>query len=187
MNIGILNIQGDVSEHYLMIKKLSKKLNVNPVAVNNKNTLANLEGLIIPGGESTVIFKFIIQNDIYDRIIEMANEGMGIMGTCAGAIILSKNTNDTRVNGMNLINMGIKRNAYGRQINSFIQNIEIKNIGNFDAVFIRAPEIENVRDADVLAEYNNNPVVVKNNKKNKNVIAMTFHPELTGNTKIHEF
>ena len=63
----------------------------------------------------------------------------------------------------------------------------IKNIGNFDAVFIRAPEIENVRDADVLAEYNNNPVVVKNNKKNKNVIAMTFHPELTGNTKIHEF
>ena len=187
MNIGILNIQGDVFEHYSMIKKLSKKFNINPITVNNAKTLSNLDGLIIPGGESTVIYKFLLQNDIYDRITEMANEGMGIMGTCAGAIILAKNTNDDRVKEMNLINMDIKRNAYGRQINSFIQKIEIKNVGNFDAVFIRAPEIENVHDADILAEYNNNPVIVKNNKRNKNIIAMTFHPELTGNTKVHEF
>ena len=99
MNIGILNIQGDVFEHYSMIKKLSKKFNINPITVNNAKTLSNLDGLIIPGGESTVIYKFLLQNDIYDRITEMANEGMGIMGTCAGAIILAKNTNDDRVKG----------------------------------------------------------------------------------------
>lgn len=183
MNIGILNIQGDVSEHYNFIKKLGKKYNVSPLMVKNNDDLDNICGLIIPGGESTVIYNFLIKNNMYDHIINMNKNGLYIMGTCAGAIILSENTSDERVKGMNLINIKIKRNAYGRQINSFIENINIKDMGNFNAVFIRAPEIEEYKNSELLSEYNNKPVFVRN----KNVFALTFHPELTGNPKIHEY
>jgi len=183
MNIGILNIQGDVSEHYNFIKKLSRKYKVSPLLVKNNNDLDNISGLIIPGGESTVIYNILMKNDMYNHIINLNKNGLNIMGTCAGAIILSRNTSDSRVKGMDLIDITIKRNAYGSQINSFIENINIKSLGNFNAVFIRAPEIEKYGNVNLLSEYNNKAIFVRN----KNVFALTFHPELTGNTKIHEY
>jgi 5'-phosphate synthase pdxT subunit len=183
MKIGILNIQGDVSEHFDMIKKLPKKYSAIPVNVKDANGLDGLDGLIIPGGESTVIYMLLKRSGMYDKIIQMAGSGMHIMGTCAGAILLSRDTGDDRVKGMGLMDIAIKRNAYGRQVNSFIKEIDIPSIGKFNAVFIRAPEIESAGNAKVLSSLDGKPVFALEG----NVMAMTFHPELTGNPKIHEF
>ncbi|WP_337860835.1 pyridoxal 5'-phosphate synthase glutaminase subunit PdxT, partial [Ferroplasma sp.] len=158
MKIGILNIQGDVSEHFAMIRKLPKKYGAVPVNVKTINDLDGLSGLIIPGGESTVIYMLLKRSGMYDKIIEMANSGLHIMGTCAGAILISKDTGDERVHGMGIMDITIQRNAYGRQINSFIKQIDINGIGNFNAVFIRAPEIEFTGKAQVLSSLGNKPV-----------------------------
>ena len=183
MKIGVLNIQGDVSEHFQMIKHLHEKYNVDPVNVKTIENLHGLSGLIIPGGESTVIYKILKKSGMYEKIYEMAVSGMPVMGTCAGAILISRDTGDNRVNGMNLIDITIKRNAYGRQINSFIQSINIEDIGNFNAVFIRAPGIESPGNSMIMATVNGSPVIVREN----NILAMTFHPELTGDNRIHEY
>ncbi|MEM0139676.1 MAG: pyridoxal 5'-phosphate synthase glutaminase subunit PdxT [Ferroplasma sp.] len=183
IKIGVLNIQGDVSEHFNMLRKLPRSYGVKPVNVKTADEMDGLNGLIIPGGESTVIYSFLKMAEIYDKIISMADSGMHIMGTCAGAILLSSDTGDDRVKGMGIINMKIRRNAYGRQINSFIQNIEIKQIGEFNAVFIRAPEIEEYSGAESLSDLGGSSIFVQNRK----AIAMTFHPELTGNPAIHEY
>ncbi|KQB34286.1 pyridoxal 5'-phosphate synthase glutaminase subunit PdxT [Acidiplasma cupricumulans] len=186
MNIGILNIQGDVQEHFDMIKSLKRKYNVSPVKVNSVNDLENIDGLIIPGGESTVIYKFLIKNNLYDKIKSMAlNNDLAVMGTCAGAIILSKDTGDDRVTGMGLLDITIKRNAYGRQVDSFIKEVQINGMGAFNAVFIRAPEIEVPGNVNILAELNNRAVFVTD--KNLDIMALTFHPELTGDPRIHEY
>ncbi|MFG1390733.1 pyridoxal 5'-phosphate synthase glutaminase subunit PdxT [Acidiplasma aeolicum] len=186
MNIGILNIQGDVQEHFDMIKSLKRKYNVSPVKVNSVNDLENIDGLIIPGGESTVIYKFLIKNNLYDKIKSMAlNNDLAVMGTCAGAIILSTDTGDDRVTGMGLLDITIKRNAYGRQVDSFIKEVQINGMGAFNAVFIRAPEIEVPGNVNILAELNNRAVFVTD--KNLDIMALTFHPELTGDPRIHEY
>ncbi|WP_287960194.1 pyridoxal 5'-phosphate synthase glutaminase subunit PdxT [Acidiplasma sp.] len=186
MNIGILNIQGDVQEHFDMIKSLKRKYNVSPVKVNSVNDLENIDGLIIPGGESTVIYKFLIKNNLYDKIKSMAlNNDLAVMGTCAGAIILSKDTGDDRVTGMGLLDITIKRNAYGRQVDSFIKEVQINGMGAFNAVFIRAPEIEVPGNVNILSELNNKAVFVTD--KNLDIMALTFHPELTGDPRIHEY
>ncbi|KJE48704.1 MULTISPECIES: pyridoxal 5'-phosphate synthase glutaminase subunit PdxT [Acidiplasma] len=186
MNIGILNIQGDVQEHFDMIKSLKRKYNVSPVKVNSVNDLENIDGLIIPGGESTVIYKFLIKNNLYDKIKSMAlNNDLAVMGTCAGAIILSKDTGDDRVTGMGLLDITIKRNAYGRQVDSFIKEVQINGMGAFNAVFIRAPEIEVPGNVNILSELNNRAVFVTD--KNLDIMALTFHPELTGDPRIHEY
>lgn len=182
MKIGILDIQGDVSEHFQMIKRLPEKYHAVPIMVKTLNDLAGISGLIIPGGESTVIYMLLKKSGMYEKIVEMAHSGLHIMGTCAGAILVSRDTGDKQVEGMNLIDISIKRNAYGRQINSFIQKINISGIGNFDAVFIRAPEIESTGNSEVLGLESGKPVIVREG----NIMALTFHPELTGNTGVHE-
>jgi 5'-phosphate synthase pdxT subunit len=182
MKIGILNIQGDVSEHFQIVRKLPGKYNASAVNVKTAQDMDGLSGLIIPGGESTVIYMILKKSGMYEKIIEMAHSGVHIMGTCAGAILVSKNTGDNRVQGMNLIDITIKRNAYGRQINSFIKEIDVAGIGKFDAVFIRAPEIETPGNSKIMASLEGKPVLVQEG----NIMAMTFHPELTGEAKIHE-
>ncbi|WMT50466.1 MAG: pyridoxal 5'-phosphate synthase glutaminase subunit PdxT [Ferroplasma sp.] len=183
MKIGILNVQGDVSEHFQMVRHLHQKYDVYPVNVKELGDLQGISGLIIPGGESTVIYKILKKSGMNDRIIEMAKSGMPVMGTCAGAILLSSDTGDIRVTGMGLIGITIKRNAYGRQINSFIKTVDIKEIGKFQAVFIRAPGIESTGNCEVMSRLDGSPVMVREN----NILAMTFHPELTGDSKIHEY
>ncbi|MGC8672188.1 MAG: pyridoxal 5'-phosphate synthase glutaminase subunit PdxT [Thermoplasmata archaeon] len=187
MKIGILNIQGDVLEHFEMVEKVLKILNIEgqPVLVKNKDDLKDLKGLIIPGGESTTISRFLKKNDLYNIIRDSAlNNSLGVMGTCAGAIVISRDTGDSRVDPLNLINVKIKRNAYGRQYSSFQVDLNIKGFSSsFPAVFIRAPVIESIgNDVEVLSKYKDDIVFVSKEK----IFALTFHPELTGDYRIHK-
>ncbi|AAT43089.1 pyridoxal 5'-phosphate synthase glutaminase subunit PdxT [Picrophilus oshimae] len=181
MKIGVLGIQGDVYEHYTAIRPLKNKYKVEAYIIRSPEEINEMDGIIIPGGESTTITRFLSR---YINIInENVRNGMKIMGTCAGAIILSKDTGDPRVHGTGIMDIKIQRNAYGRQIDSFIDAVNIKNIGTFNAVFIRAPVIDDPGKTSVLGEYNGKPVIVEN----ENAIAMTFHPELTGDLRVHEY
>ena len=184
MKIGVLGYQGDVEEHISTINSMSgPKRKVSGIRITKRSELDVCDGLIIPGGESTTIYKLIIEYGLYDYIKEKAVNGFPVMGTCAGLIIISAETGDDRVRGMGIIDISIVRNAYGRQIDSFIKTIDIKGIGNFPAVFIRAPVIQSPGSADVLAYEGEKPVMVRKG----NVLGMTFHPELTGKTNIHEY
>ncbi|WP_393971335.1 pyridoxal 5'-phosphate synthase glutaminase subunit PdxT [Oxyplasma meridianum] len=184
MKIGVLGYQGDVEEHISTINSISKPdRNVRGMRVTKRSEIDACDGLIIPGGESTTIYKLILEYGLYDYIKEKAVDGFPVMGTCAGLIILAAETGDDRVRGMGAVDVSIRRNAYGRQINSFIKEINIKGIGSFPAVFIRAPVIDSAGTADVLSYDDEKPVMVRRG----NVIGMTFHPELTGKTNIHEY
>jgi 5'-phosphate synthase pdxT subunit len=184
VKIGVLGYQGDVEEHISTINSMSgRERKVSGMRVTRRSDIDVCDGLIIPGGESTTIYKLIMEYDLYDYIREKAASGFPVMGTCAGLIIISAETGDDRVRGMAIIDVSIKRNAYGRQIDSFIKTIDIKGIGNFPAVFIRAPVIKSSGTSDVLAYEGEKPVMVRRG----NVLGMTFHPELTGKTNIHEY
>lgn len=184
-NIGIVGFQGDVAEHVALLRESAKKLKIELTVtdVRKKDQLKGLNGLVIPGGESTTIFKLLVLYDIYEDIRRMSQDGMPVMGTCAGLILISKETNDERVKGMGLINTIIERNAYGRQINSFQDDITITGIGKYRAVFIRAPVIADPGDAEVMSSFDGKPVMVRK----RNVLGLTFHPELTKDTRIHEY
>ena len=186
MKIGIVGFQGDVEEHVQMMEQVSKETGkkIEMIRIKKKSDLNGIKGIIIPGGESTTIFKLIQEYGIYEEIKRMVTEDrVAFMGTCAGLIIASKNTNDTRVKGMGLLDVEIERNGYGRQSDSFIKEINVKGIGNFNAVFIRAPIIRSFGDVEVLGYVNESAVIVKKD----NVLGLTFHPELTQDTRIHEF
>ncbi len=184
MIIGIVGFQGDVSEHSEILNRLSSdlKIDVDIRLIRKKADLDGIDGLIIPGGESTTIYKLLKQYSIYDTITKRIEDGLPVMGTCAGIILLSSDTGDERVKGMGALDIKINRNAYGRQINSFIDEVEIKGVGKFKAVFIRAPVIESYGDVEALSEYGGKAVMVRKG----NVIGMTFHPELTQDIRIHK-
>ncbi|MCL4342364.1 MAG: pyridoxal 5'-phosphate synthase glutaminase subunit PdxT [Candidatus Thermoplasmatota archaeon] len=185
VNIGIIGYQGDVSEHVEILHKLSgeSRRDIDPVLIREKKSLKSIAGLIIPGGESTTIYKLLKDFDLFDSIKLMVSRGLHVMGTCAGLILISKDDPASRVRGMGILDVSIKRNAYGRQIDSFTDYIDIEGIGKFNAVFIRAPVIERVGNVLVLAKHRGLPVMVRSEK----VIGLTFHPELTGDTRVHEY
>jgi len=179
MKAGVLALQGDFKEHCNILKNLSEVCEVR-----QKKDFQGLDALVIPGGESTTIAKLMKKYDLEQEIIKMHKENKLIYGTCAGAIVVAKKVIGNQVNGLNLIDIEIERNAYGRQIDSFEDFIDIKGIGKYKAVFIRAPIIKNVGDdVDVLSTYNGTPVMVRE----KNVLVTTFHPELTKDRRIHEY
>ncbi|MEM0158090.1 MAG: pyridoxal 5'-phosphate synthase glutaminase subunit PdxT [Thermoplasmataceae archaeon] len=182
IKIGIVGFQGDVSEHVIAVRRLSDTDNiVEPVLMKRPQDVDTVNGIIIPGGESTTIYKLINRYGLYDRIVRSAEMGMPVMGTCAGLIIMSKETNDIRVKGMGLLDVKIRRNAYGRQIDSFIEPIDINGIGKFNAVFIRAPIIDDPGRTEVLARRGGEPVMVRQGNR----IGLTFHPELTDDLSVH--
>jgi 5'-phosphate synthase pdxT subunit len=183
VKIGVLGFQGDVQEHVNALERVFSSRAGSIVQIRRPDDLDGLAGLIIPGGESTTIFKLIKMYNIYDRIIHLAKSGMAVMGTCAGLIIISRETNDDRVKGMGLLDVEIMRNAYGRQIDSFIEVVEISGIGKFPAVFIRAPVIDSSGNTNVMAEYGGKPIMVRRD----NVLGLTFHPELTDDLRVHEY
>lgn len=185
LNIGIIGFQGDVSEHAALLEAASRKLDreIRITDVRKRAQLESLDALVIPGGESTTIYKLLVLYDLYDEIIRKAGNGMPVMGTCAGLILISSETNDERVKGMGLMGSRIDRNAYGRQIDSFQDDIEISGIGKYRAVFIRAPVIADPGDAEVLASHGGKPVMIRKG----NILGLTFHPELTRDSRIHEY
>ena len=185
LTIGIIGFQGDVSEHAELLKRAAARLGVeiSIVEVRKRSQLDSVNAIIIPGGESTTMYKLLKLYSMYDRIRELAHNGLPVMGTCAGLILISSRTNDDRVEGMGLMGTEVERNAYGRQIDSFMDEIEVKGLGKYKAVFIRAPIISSPGNDEVLAVHDGKPVMVRNGK----ILGLTFHPELTKDTRVHEY
>lgn len=190
MRIAVVGVQGAVEEHVLITKKAMKKLGIDGevVPTRKKGVVEKSDGVIIPGGESTTISRLIWKDSIAKEVIEKAEEGKPVMGTCAGLILLSKHGDEqvekTKTKLLGLLDVWIKRNAFGRQRESFEVNLNVKNIGLFPAVFIRAPAIVKVgENVEVLAKFEDYIVGVQQG----NILGFAFHPELTNDTRIHEY
>jgi len=181
MRIGVLDIQGDVIEHVNILKKLD----VDVLRVKTLDGLKKIDGLIIPGGESTTMVRLLKHFNLWNAIIEMAaKEGMPVYGTCAGMILISKKVKNFNQTSMGLLDIEVVRNGYGRQVDSFEQEIPLKPFEKpFNCIFIRAPIIEKYENVEVLGEYNGSPIWVRD----KNIMATSFHPELTEDPRIHEY
>ena len=180
--IGVLALQGAYLEHINILSKL----NCQVITVKKTKELENLDGLILPGGESTTIGKMMEEYNFIIPIKEKANSGMGIMGTCAGLILLANKVKGGNKSYLQLIDIEVERNAYGRQIESFEEEIMIPELGinSFPAVFIRAPQILSIRDeVVVLARYKDEIVLARQG----GILVSAFHPELTDDTRIHQY
>ena len=193
LKIGILGIQGDIEENINSTKESITNLNLKGtvISVRHPEEIKNLDGLILPGGESTVIGNLISLNgQIFQTIKNRISNGMPVMGTCAGLIMLSKKVYDkfigqTKQQLLGVLDIVVERNAFGRQHNSFETNLKIPTLGPvpFKGVFIRAPIITNVQDnVDIMCSFDNKIVAVIQD----NIIATSFHPELSLDTRIHE-
>jgi 5'-phosphate synthase pdxT subunit len=186
MKIGVLALQGDFAEHIAMLKRLK----VEAIEVRLPEHLKGLDGLIIPGGESTTIGKLANDFGLMEPLKEFGRRH-AIWGTCAGAIFLSK---DARLHQplLNLMDITVVRNAFGRQVDSFEADLDIPELkkatgsnGAYHAVFIRAPIIESVQqDAKVLASTPDNKIVAA---QQGHLLATSFHPELTHDSRFHEY
>ncbi len=192
MKIGVLDLQGAVSEHIEALNKAMEELKVdgNAVYVRNVKGLDGVSGLVVPGGESTTINRLMMTTGMYEKIIELAKKGLPILGTCAGTILLAKEGDEqvkkTNTRLLGLMEMKVLRNAYGRQVDSFEVDVKIPEVGDkpFRAVFIRAPTIEKVwGDVKVWVKYQDTIIGAKKG----NILALTFHPELSDDLRIHEY
>lgn len=181
LTVGVLALQGAVSEHCLQIEQLGAKA----VIVKNPEDLIACDGLVLPGGESTAIGKLMRKNGLFEAIKAFHAQGKGLFGTCAGMILLAKQLTDDPTVHLGLMDIEVQRNAFGRQIDSFQTDLAIKGlIEPFPAVFIRAPYIANFNAEKVesLAEFEGHTVLAKQG----NLLACSFHPELTANTAVME-
>jgi len=180
--IGVLALQGDYSKHLEILEKLK----ISSCEIRYPHQLNEINGLIIPGGESTTMTDLIERNDLYNNIITFSNKNP-ILGTCAGLIMMSRSVNDTRVKSLNILDIEVDRNAYGRQVNSFTDKLSISIEGiskNITATFIRAPKINNMgKEIEIISSYKNEPVAVKQGIH----MGLAFHPELDGITLFHDF
>ena len=180
-SIGVLSIQGDFLEH----RKMLDSIGVESKEVRLPEELENLEGLIIPGGESTTIVQLIDIYGLRAPLVDKVNQGLAIWGTCAGMIVIAKNLKDRRPDPLGLMDIEVSRNAFGRQIDSFETDLDIQGMDGppMHAIFIRAPLVTQIgTDVEILAEVDDGkPVAVKQNR----VIATSFHPELTEDSRMH--
>ncbi len=190
MRIAVIGVQGSVEEHVISVEKAMDKLRIKGevIPVRKHGIVSKSDGVIIPGGESTTISRLIFRDSIANEIIELARKGKPVMGTCAGLILLAKHGDEqvkkTNTKLLNLMDIWIKRNAFGRQRESFQVKLYVDEIGEFDAVFIRAPVITKVGpNVKVLARFEDYIVAAREN----NLLALAFHPELTDDTRIHEY
>ncbi len=180
MKAGVLALQGDVREHAAVLAELG----ASPVEVRTPEDLDRVDVLVIPGGESTTIGKLARSANLVGPVVERARAGMPILGTCAGMIVLA-----ARVEGgeplFGVLDATVRRNAYGRQVDSFEADVEVEGIDHpVRAVFIRAPIVEQVGPGvRVLATHEGHPVVLEQG----NLVAAAFHPELVGETRLHEY
>ena len=187
MKVGVLGIQGDVSEHVDAARSALKFYNIKGevITVRKKEDLKDLEFLIIPGGESTTISRLMIKSGIYDEILKMVNaENLSVIGTCAGSILMAKEiVDDDRVVPLRLMDISVRRNFFGRQRESFETDLEIKGIGKYHAVFIRAPIIEKcMGNCEILATIEDKIVMAREGRH----FALVFHPELTSDYRIYK-
>ncbi len=184
MRIGVLALQGAVREHVMMLEALD----VGYVAVRTSHQLDDLDGLIIPGGESTAIGKLMETAGFYEPIRERHEAGMAVWGTCAGAILIASEILDQAPGqrSLELMDVTVRRNAFGRQVDSFEADLDFSGLpdGEFRGVFIRAPWIELVGErARALATHDGRVVAAQQG----DLLATVFHPELTGDPRVHRF
>ncbi len=181
--IGVLALQGDFAEHAAVLRRLGAEA----VEVRLPEHLDGLNGLIVPGGESTTISRLLHQWRLLEPIRARAQEGLAVWGTCAGAILLAERAPDLDRDGLRLMNICALRNAFGRQVDSFEAVLAVPAIGPepFCGVFIRAPAITEVGPgAEVLASLEDGTVVAA---RQGTLLATVFHPELTDDTRFHRF
>jgi 5'-phosphate synthase pdxT subunit len=182
MKIGILALQGAVREH----RNLLHCLDVETINVLNPNDLNGIDGLILPGGESTTVGKLLIRYHLLEPIIHLGHKGLPIFGTCTGLILLSKHINNSKQYRLGLMDTYVERNAFGRQSASFEADMNIPVLGDapFHTVFIRAPYIDKVENnVKVLLSYQGKILFAEQD----NFLAAAFHPELTDDTRAHEY
>ena len=182
LKIGILALQGDVAEHAEILTILDTQI----TNVRRESDLADVDGLIIPGGESTAIARLLIAYELIDPIREKIIAGLPVWGTCAGAILLAKEVTNLDRPSLQLMDIRVTRNAFGSQIYSFENQLQIEGIdgGPLNAIFIRAPIIEDVGpDTQVLARLEQGPIVAA---KQENMLATSFHPELGKDVRMHQ-
>jgi 5'-phosphate synthase pdxT subunit len=179
MAIGVLAIQGDFAAHARVLRRIG----VDVIEVRRANGLDASAGLIVPGGESTTMLKFIEDESLAESITNFARQGKPVFGTCAGAILMAREVYNPAQASLGLIDIGIERNGYGRQVDSFIAGVETAIEGGpLEAVFIRAPRIRGAGpNVKVLASLNDEPVLAREG----NILVATFHPELTEDTRVH--
>jgi 5'-phosphate synthase pdxT subunit len=179
MTIGVLAIQGDYEAHGRVLEKLGAKV----VYVRKPEQLDAVDALVIPGGESTTFLKFLEQRNFFSKLADFVT-AKPALGTCAGAILLAKEVEGPSQASLGVLDIRIRRNAYGRQLESSICQAQTKLAGGpMEMVFIRAPKIERVgKDVEVLASEDGDPVLVRQGK----IMAATFHPELSSDSRVHQ-
>lgn len=193
LTVGVLSIQGDVQENILSVKDAIDELGLDGKVTDVKTPeeISQLDGLVIPGGESTTIGQLSLVNGSLKMLKEKIQNGMPVLGICAGMIMLSNTAND-RVVGktdqplLDILDIKLERNSFGRQKESFESDVSLDsiNIPKFNGVFIRAPSVSDVgSDVEILSKFNDRIVAVKKG----NVIGTAFHPELTKDTSLHKY
>lgn len=193
LTVGVLAIQGDVHENITSTQRAIKELGVegSVIGIKTSEEISKLDGLIIPGGESTTIGQLSLVNSSLKIIKEKIEQGMPVLGICAGMIMLSKTAND-RVVGktdqplLDLLDIKLERNSFGRQKESFEANISMNSIDipKFNGVFIRAPSVSDTGSGvEVLSKFNEKIIAVKKG----NILGVAFHPELTEDVSLHKY
>ena len=182
MRIGVLALQGDVREHINTLNKLA----CDAVEVRKASDLTDLDGLILPGGESTTISKLLDIFALRQPIVDFVKSGKAVFGTCAGMITLASKVMDSASGqkSLGVMDISVRRNAFGSQLDSFEQEVQFSG-RKINVAFIRAPIVESTgKGVEVLARLSDEKVVAV---RQGNMLATSFHPELTGETYVHEF
>lgn len=179
--VGVLAVQGAFREHVRAFEACGARTRL----VRLPQDLDGLDGLVIPGGESTTITMLMERMGLLDAVAGAVRSGLPTLGTCAGMIVLSDRVTDGRTGQtvLGALDIGVRRNGYGRQVDSFEADLEVSGLegGPFPGVFIRAPLVEEIGTAEVLAEHAGRPVAVRQGR----VMALAFHPELSGDLRLH--
>ena len=185
MKIGVLALQGDYQAHRHVLEANGAEV----VAVRDKETLQDIDGLVIPGGESTVMSRLCDRYELWEPLQQKIESGMGVFGTCAGMIFMAREisgaTKNFQQKTLGVLDIIVERNAYGAQLDSFEADIAVPSVGETPvrAVFIRAPRVAKIaHGVEVLAEHENAPVVVRQGKH----LAVAFHPEIAGEARLHK-
>jgi len=181
VKIGVLAVQGDFAEHEAMLRAIG----VEPVEVRLPDDLDGLSGLVLPGGESTAMRRLIARWGLREPILALAERGAPLFGTCAGMIVLAKELADGEAAVLPLLDVTVRRNAFGRQLDSFEGEVQVPVLGDqpVHGVFIRAPIVERVGPhVDVLARLDDGRIVAV---RERNIVATAFHPELAGEPRFH--
>ncbi|MEF8779695.1 MAG: pyridoxal 5'-phosphate synthase glutaminase subunit PdxT [Haloferacaceae archaeon] len=186
LTAGVVAVQGDVSEHVAAIERAGSRRGeaVDVLEIRGSGQVPECDVLSLPGGESTAISRFVHREGIAPEIVDHVTAGKPLLATCAGLILAARDARDDRVETLDLIDVRVNRNAFGRQKDSFETDLRIDGLDEpFPAVFIRAPSITDVGDGvEVLAEHDGRVVAVRDPP----VVATAFHPELTGSSRIHD-